>query len=289
MQKNNLWLAVSLFCNKQYWRDLMFKGIQPFLKTCAHNNLLKAYHLQFNYSGGENIRFPLLIAEDKTQETAMFIDSYFKSCFSQAPAMDNLMPVRGNRIFMDFPVNTIQYGLYTPDSTINLHSDVNFRMNFSALLMESFSDGGIDDTGILTLSLCLYLTLMNVTVQNSGLQFDDLMVMPFQFPDVNEKIIETEAFYKNFESNKKSLFELTHDIMNQSELLPYWLRKWHYLCELKFKQPGDGNEPILTGDAIYFEISHYINIHLGLSENMNFLLLSFIRKMTAVNDHEIYN
>ncbi len=70
--------------------------------------------MEFNYLCGENIRFALLVPEDKADDFAGKADKPFKQFFLESHFFSNVPALPIEEIFLHFPENTIPYGLYQP-------------------------------------------------------------------------------------------------------------------------------------------------------------------------------
>ena len=82
MNNKLTWLSTSLFCFKSQWNELFINAIVPFLADDQQANaLIEAYTIEFNYSGGENIRLSLLTAEKNASDLTKKAKEYFTAYF----------------------------------------------------------------------------------------------------------------------------------------------------------------------------------------------------------------
>ena len=282
MRPNNAWLSVSLFCSKHYWPDLMSKGILPHLNMLYREENLQAHHIHLNYANGENIRLPLLVSYNETTWVARQTDDFFKSYFSKAPVHENKTEVPRNKLFMNFASNTIQYGLYSMKTRHAFYDDTDFQQTLSDIIIEALANDMINDAVILRLSFFLYLTLLQITTQNTNVAFDRLLTIPFYFPYDDRKAPDLGLFAQLFDENKEAMFNISYDITRKSEGLPPWVRQWAAVCKTKMKKSILNNYHKTEGKQAYDEIAYYIDQQVGINESMKFLLFKFIRKVNTV-------
>lgn len=282
MRPNNAWLSVSLFCDKHCWPDLMSKGILPYINMLYRKEDLQAHHIQLNYANGENIRLPLLVKYDHTTWVARQTDDYFRSFFSQTAVPENKTEILKDKLFMNFPPNTIQYGLYSMKTRHAFFDDTDFQQTLSEIIIEALANDMVNDAAILRLSFFLYLTLLQVITQNTSVELDRLLTVPFYFPYDDRKAPDMGLFTQLFDENKEAMFNLSYDITRKSENLPPWVRQWAAVCKTKMKKSILNNYYKVEGKQAYDEIAYYIDQQVGINERMKFLLFNFIRKVNTV-------
>src|SRR5687768_7375757 len=90
------WLSVSIFCSRSHWNQLLNE-----ISLLLHKMQFEDIHpilLQFNYLGGDNIRWALYIPAEETNNFTRQIDDHFRYFFSKArlPVKEFSLPVVGN-------------------------------------------------------------------------------------------------------------------------------------------------------------------------------------------------
>lgn len=262
-----VWLSISIFCNKNNWHSLLSNGIAPFVS--ADKKIVK-YRLEFNYLSGANIRLSLLANETDAPVVAKHADEYFKYFFLNAGLSIHpvKLPVEG--IFMPFPANTIQYGLY-PHRTIKVDENEGYDLsvNLSQIILVALKHDIIDDETILTFGFYLKMGLVKAILSINE-QFSNSL-MPA--PGVSTSDIDISAF----EESKETLIEIARDIFYPTSVteMPEWFGSWVNSCETAINHNS-------TSELLkirYVEISTLIYKHLDLSAKMNALLTCFIERV----------
>lgn len=216
-----IWLSTSLFSNISNWHQIFQQGIRPFVEN---NNRVKAYTIEFNYLSGQNIRLALLTDEYEKQEVAKNTDAYFKDYFETANLQQIPVKLPIGGVFMPFPANTIQYGLYPP-VTVGLDKLDQFTLpiTVSKIMVAALQDE-IDDETILTLAFYLQISLVKTIYQ----LIDDEHELFMNIVSVNSFNADDNAL-----SNLSLMQEITEDVMQtekfDSEL--DWLNNWIDDCK----------------------------------------------------------
>lgn len=280
MQENLLWLSTSLFCCKSHWNYLLREGVKPFLNDTTHEKYLRSYQLEFNYLNGENIRLALLAKEDHAETLAKKTDNYFKNFFSISALPTNEPDLTDWGIFMPFPANSIQYGLYKVDPlNRNDEKDYSFQRELSLLIAEGLGEENIDQETIITFAFYLHVALIKLITAKDPAITTELMqsyhTVPFHETDEHEDI---EFMTAKYEDNKEVLQEIAEDIMKHtpsSTTVPSWLERWMELCEAELiSDSGQYQEKTLNN--IHSRIIYFINKHLSITDKMRLVLYYFI-------------
>jgi hypothetical protein len=274
MEQNYTWLATSLFSRKNRWGNLLGE-IELFVNKWMNKNHTNNYLLEFNYLSGENIRFAFLSASEHTGCFVKQMDEHFKYFFlnSGNPENEPLLPTAG--IFMPFPQNTIQYGLYMPVIISDLKEieKYSIQIELSAIIIEALRQEEINDEVILTFSYYLIIAFIIILIRN-GLFLKAELIAFYSDSESNNDI---ECTSSKFSDNKEILFEITNSIINSNQAgdRPSWLEKWINVCEIEIK-----NNFLFTSQsnfmATHLRIKSLIYKHLGISGKMKFLLSYFI-------------
>jgi len=277
MKPNNKWLSISLFCKKHHWPDLMQNGILPHINKLRHEGRVKNYCLEFNGSNGDNIRLTLLVPASNASTVARETGDHFTAYLSTLPVTENKKEADARKLFMDFPDNTIQYGLYTVDN-----GDPALQQGLSEIIITALFTEAKDDTIIIRLAFYLYITLLQVASGNTGLSFKQLLTMEYCFYTDLGETGDAVIMKQFFAENRHMLFETSYTIMKLRGGLPEWVYQWAGLCEIKFKNHPVYNNSSIAAKAVFDTIAGYIDKQINLSANTRILLFHFIRQLTAV-------
>lgn len=272
MEQNYSWLATSLFCRKSNWGKLLAE-IDFFLNKWSENRL-STYLLEFNYLSGENIRFALLAPAELADFFAKQLDKYFKDAFLRSGLSINSAIPAADSIFMPFPENTIQYGLYVPDDIYELNK-YSFAPKLSELMLEGLKKEEIDDDLIITFGLYLTLVFVKVFIKDRPQLVAELL--NFYTSSDNERNVGLER--TQFANNIEILSGIIIDIFGfyQESNAPGWLQKWSEVCKSLIAAnllhyPGDNLM------IIYTKVIYRIYRHIGLNSEMELLLACLIRQ-----------
>jgi len=278
MQKYT-WLSTSLFCPKINWRYVLCDGIKPFLKSNSCRKYLVSCLIEFNYLGGENIRFSLLTQEENIASFIACVDSFFKNYFFSIENNKTEQPSSSDRVFLPFPANTIQYGLYTPVQIIDADVDrFSIPVQLSVFILEALKEEDIDDEIILTFGYYLSMSLIKTLIKNYPAITSALLKL-YEVDSDSHVDLDTPFIKSEFEKNRAILFTVADDIINHRiEQLPGWVQKWTRFCDKEMKKEVS----FLSADDIPFnfhrQVSFYIHKQLGINENTAVLLSWFIKK-----------
>lgn len=282
MEPNHVWLSTSLFCNKNHWNDVLTDGIKPFLDQKTHNQQIRLYEIALNYAGGDNIRLALRTQHANAAELAKQTDEYFKIFFQQKnyPREENQF---SNSVFMPFPINTIQYGLYK----IKIDDDRKYRFTkaLSDVLLNVLPDEAIDEQKILLLAYYLLIIYTKSLEKNNYIV--DLLSLYQQHLFNKEVSIVEDTVAEAYEENKELLEEIAAAISTPQALgddLIAGFEDWIKLCEEDITATiSDSKEynPILYSNFI--RTFYLLNKQLAITDNMAVMLLYFIKQVSLSN------
>jgi len=268
MQQNLTWLTTSIYCSRTTWHKVLEEGIKPFLLK----NKYCSYRLEFNYLSGENIRFSLQVPSESAEIIAKKADLYFKNYFLNSKLPNTIIKMPLDGLFLPFPTNTIQYGLY---KILNHKED--FSYNFIAkyisdLMLELLIEDEVNEETIITFALYLHVGFLRVGLLKNKeiiLQFY-IEQSKFSNADLDENLLNIKV-----EDNKQILRALYQEIICKDRIEVYrdspWLEHWIRLLEDSIRD---------SSFAFSLDkITNLIDRHLGVNDNMKRLLYDFIIKM----------
>ncbi|TDX00978.1 hypothetical protein [Dinghuibacter silviterrae] len=262
MQGKTVWLVTSLFCRRKHWNGVFNTGIKPFI---TEGDIL-SYQIGLNYQGGENIRLAFLAEEDRAGDLALHARDYFQSFFSSAGLVpsETGLPVKG--IFMPFPCNTIQFGLYEAST-----SDHHIERAISDIMLQALPENDIEEETILMTAYYLHISLLVTLCPYGGKE------MAHYSPVYQSRLLTSETIDEPFKQNElnanRSIFmEVIRDISasrsGKEMSIPSRLAQWMALCKRIISE--------MPASESHRYLSHYINKQLGITGDMNILLNYFI-------------
>jgi hypothetical protein len=295
MAQDLAWLSASLFCGKDHWNALLSKGIKPFINQLVPQKEVKSFHVQFSYASGENIRLALQTEAAQAKQLAKRMDLYFKDFFSKVnfPKKEIKLPVDG--VFMPFPPNTIQYGLYKlpKEKSARALDENHLKQELSLLMIEALGEECIDEETILTFAFYLHMAwVKSVSSHHAkleglmGLYREDAYALPGESMD--------SAFLsEKYRDNEILLLGIFYDIMDQQptgiDHIPAWLENWMGLCKRTTeKRLPSFQDKDKAFELIHLQMVHFIHTQLGITENMKRLLFYFISQI-ILNSNRIPN
>lgn len=272
MERGMTWLSTSLFRNRSNWHELMTNAIISFVKQAG---LLQGYTVELNYLSGENIRLSLLVDDKKAHILTAKVDQYFKQYFSNLKPEANRITLPADRVFMPFPVNTIQYGLYPvlkiKKSQVKDHL---VAINISQIILDALKDEEIDDETILTFAFYLQMGLIKA-IDSSHEGFIAAL------RDIHKnRAPAVEVDQVKYQESRETLLDITRDIMQDNDAaLPEWFGEWLNI----YKEDSAGNNDV---NAAYNNIVYSIYKHLGMGTKMISMLSYFIK--TILLDEDVF-
>jgi hypothetical protein len=261
MQQELIWLSTSLFCNSTHWGRLMSEGIAGFVSSTPK---LINYTIEFNYLSGENIRLALLVSQNDASVIAKNADLHFKNYFAKSNLNIKLHKPLFDGIFMLFPTNTIQYGLYPPQHIIQDEMQRHqTAIDLSEIMIEALQDE-IDDEAIITFAFYLQMGLIRSVYKYLN-NIDKLFLTIGDFANADNNLDE------NLTSDYSIMDEITLDVM-QAESFDIdlnWMGSWTKQCMDSLLQTNDSDE--IRIKRFYANRTAAIHRQLGLnikSENL---------------------
>jgi len=270
-----IWLSVSLFSHKNQWNKLLSRAVVPF---ASKNAYLNGFTIEFNYLSGENIRLSLLTDEENAPELAKLADKYFNNYFLSAGLSEQELKLPVNGIFIPFPSNTIQFGLYPPKKiTADKLDNYSLSLHFSQIMLYALKDDVIDDEIILTFAFYLRMGLIKMASPVYPQLVNDLKSRAIPLNAVSSKTAESKINTLKFEEVKETLIEITRDIfdVDRTPHLPVWFKQWMVICKENMNKYGDE----VTASSIYIKMLSLIDTHLALSTKMDSMLTYFIDRI----------
>ncbi|MGV8096400.1 MAG: glycosyltransferase family 2 protein [Mangrovibacterium sp.] len=276
------WVSASLFCDQENWNKLLKDGINSLVKELKDIEACK-FQIYFNRTNGSNIRFSLLTMQEQAGYLRERMDQHFENFFQSIHKKE--LKLSDEDIFMPFPSNSVQYGLYDLYYNQELNAIYSFQEQYSRIIIDGLSEEIIDDEAIITFAFYLHVALIKT-------------LMNYYKGNVNELILfyQTEDSYfwdskltrQYLLDNKEVLFDIVQDIEDNwkdAENMDLdWVKRWIKICNIQIQEQIVENviSAQETNDKIrkiQRELVFVVNKQLGISGNLEkvlFYLLSQI-------------
>ena len=273
MEDNLVWLRASLFCCTSNWGKLFQDGILSFIKS-DEAKFVKNYTIELNYLSGTNIRFSLLTEYENALSTAQSLHVFFNDFFKGANLDDNKAAFPVDGIFMPFPSNSIQFGLF--EQTLSDQIDIEFEQELSKVLLVALSQAEVTGETIFTLGF--YLNTTAVKVLSSYYHIPSLTETTTYA--VEKDIVEGY----NFASN--CLVEVTHSIFEMTSFDEdlQWLKDWEEICKEKIATLVQSEE---TLNSAYSHIENKVGNKLSMKGKPRATLNYYIHQSLNLYHGEI--
>lgn len=275
---DQLWLRISLFCSKEDWHELLDTGIKPFLKHLSQTYMIDAYKLSLNDARGENIRLAILVTIAQSKLIAREADAYFTHYFQQTHLQGMPAEEATRAIFMPFPNNSVQYGLYSvsrEDAVLPLHHTI-----LPLILINGLASDAIDDEAIITFAFSLHVSTIKVVMEYDKTIWASIYATYAETIARDRNSFNREQLMVEVSENREYILQIVNNIFAASgDDTPnrdlYWLPKWeNALKEHLSGLPKAGQHTI--PQSFYTKLASTINESLGLSKGKELLLACFI-------------
>ena len=265
---NDCWISTSLFSEKKNWGEIIQNGIRPILLELA----IECFRIRFNYFNGANIQLSLLSNKHQCESIAKRLDAYFKCFFLNAKLRKARLPLPNDSLFIYYPSNSIQYGLYSLDVKFEEQGGDVYQL-LSEIIIDSFWED-VDDASILTLLLYLHLTLIKVTYNF----FEFNVKNPTSYFLEKYPLYQTKNnSYKDFFNKNKAIIDaIMFDVFVKNFMVGddlFWLNRWVEVCKRELdKSPKNI-------DAQCSSLIKMIDNHLGPNTEMKQFLNGIIHEI----------
>lgn len=258
MEDLYIWLSISLFCNRNNWNILLKDGIVPFVNKIKIHQLLHSYQLAFSYYDGENIRLKLRCLDINKHILALQTDRYFKAYFVNSAIPVNQLKLPTEGVFLSYPENTIQYGLYPIEDDINNNKIADI---ISSLILQALINDTINEDTLITFSFYLLTALLIVQGNINDQIIENLTVT-----------LNNDLILEKYNEARCVLIEIYIDIKNKHNL-PDWLHFWINFCK-------NDTEIVTIHDplVLYRKVSSSLFSLLCFTHDMKTLVNYFVKR-----------
>lgn len=271
--KRTDFIYISLFYPRDSWHKLIKRAVIPFLDLSAERYGIY-YICHFSAFRGDAINFTILAKQNKN-DFVLFFHQYFQQYLHDNPASAVRDQEEFESVFMDFPPNSLHYGLHDFPFNGNRRFDLNKLLvlqETSAIFLDALNKGGAT-FDIITLALNIYSTfsiyyqtLNGKHVQETNGQVIDLQLQHLLDTQYDENIELVEQIVTN-----------NYNVIYQ-EKAPgrhSWLNRWSDLSKRLIE-----NKPSLSdvSKITFTEFIAYSKKQLGLTSDEEILIWYFVNK-----------
>jgi len=271
----NNWLCLSVFAKKSDWHFLLMVAIKPILTLLEQKGELISFKVCFSHFGGENIGIALLVKRSMATRVAKEVDFLFKDFFRRHDLIPVLKEGPFESVFMPYPQNTVQYGLF---STNDYNSQLSEAL--SRTMIDGLAEDKIDDEMLLTFSVYIlflcYKAMMPAEV--------NIVEYYSACTAAVEQNIETYDLFKSKHNELNlTLREIFNDLdqpFNKNGL--HWLSHWNiaYLNALA------GATNCFEQLTLLKKTEGLLKEQLGLNDFSHGLLKYFLHQIIVQTRHE---
>jgi hypothetical protein len=280
MNNKTDFIRISIFTSKENWNIVLQKCIKSFLAIKSIKECVKTYNISFNNKRGDNIRISILVSVTELERVANRADSYFKNFLINSNLTKLDMPPGKDDIFLPFPVNTVQYGLYLEKGIESKYYFPELKENLSQIIVNTLSNEIVDDETIFSFSLYLHLILTNV-LKKTIKEFNPIFYHyceNFMTQEKNDPLKDDAETY--FIGNSQVILEIYEDVINSLHKRQVsWMSTWQNICKkevLNLAKNLDLKQDILSIYQILFDS---INNQIGISKFSQNLLIYTIKRL----------
>lgn len=272
--KRTDFIYVSLFYPRDAWHKLIKRAVIPFLRLSSERYGIH-YTCHFNTFRGDAINFTILAKHNKN-DFVLFLNEYFQQYLHDNPASTARDQEEFESVFMDFPTNSIRYGLH--DFPFNGSRRFDFNMllvlqETSAIFLDALSKAG-STTDIVTLALNIYSNF-SIYDQTFGKKYTREVTGQTIDPQLQD-LLETQ-YNENIEFVEQVMMNNYNIIYKKKAPGKYrWLNRWSNLS----KGIIENKPPVSPGISkiAFTAFEAYSKNQLGLTPDEDILIRYFVTK-----------
>ena len=272
--KRTDFIYISLFYPRDGWHKLIKRAVIPFLDLSSSEGYGIRYICRFNTFRGDAINFTILVKQNKN-DFVLFFHEYFQQYLNDNPASSVRDQEEFESVFMDFPPNSLQYGLHDFPFNGNRRFDLNMLsvlQETSAIFLDALSKAGAT-FDIVTLALNIYsnISIYYQTFSEKHAQETSKQVIDPQLQELLDiQYDENIDLVEQVMMNNYNIINKKKAPRNYS-----WLNRWSDLNKrlVENNLPSSGNSKISHPEFIA-----YSNSQLGLTEDEEVLIRYFVSK-----------
>ena len=277
VQNHLTWLSTSLFCSRNEWKRVLNDGIDPLLKTDICGRCLHAYLLEFNYLGGDNVRFSMLGKEDDHVSLIDHIEHFFRSTYCKPDGHSHEKAQISVGKVSVLPVSIRQYHLRYPVESENDLDRYLIPVHLSKLILAVLKEEDIDDETLLTFAYHLSMGLISALREISCEVLIDLVPL-YDFGSYANADSRDAMFIESFEENKTMLFEIALDAITRTRQLSIWMLEWISFLEGEIGRKEAALSKTEHAVRFHNKVLFYIHKQLCLNERKSLALTYFTKR-----------
>jgi len=167
-------LSISVFAKKNKYR-LYFKAfIRPLFRKLEEAGYLMDFQIMLNNVSGDNIRLVLVIANNMQTEVIAILQTNFADFINCHALHPKACKNEQQSIFMNFPVNSIQYGLFSTRGFVDDPTAAMLRKGVSKMMIGLFCQENVDDDLLVTFAVCIWFSWIRVLLNSNSISADQI-------------------------------------------------------------------------------------------------------------------
>ncbi|OQD42713.1 hypothetical protein BUL40_09330 [Croceivirga radicis] len=258
-------IGISLIYGKSMWHILLCEGVKSFLEE----ENIRSYSLKLSHESGDHIRLVLRTEKEKCRALAEKANVFFKDFFFKWPSFSKVKNLRESSLFQDFKNNTIHYGAFTYEDTIEPNATFEILLRDISLILIQVFQSYQEST--LECNIEIMLELLTVFCHSVGFSnkeaidfFDSLLQKTYQKYDSESLEKVKKNLQENFETNKNEicgyLREKALDVQ-WIETAESWEKSWDSAVKTYIK--GNG-----VSKRTYQELINTLETTFNFKDNM---------------------
>jgi len=276
----NIRLSISVFAQKKKYR-LYFKAfIHPLFEKLEEAGFLMDFQIMLNNISGDNIRLVLVIANNMQTEAIAILQTSFTDFINRYALQPKVFKNERSSIFMNFPVNSIQYGLFSTRGFADDPTTAMLRKGISKVMIKLFCQENIDDDLLVTFSVCIWFSWIKVLLNSNSILTDKIAEI---LPLLNIDVSEESALLDSYNTLMPYLIDLYKTIIDSRKYRTgfNWLAGWEITVHSIIKQDCC----LADFTRVSSQLNSFIKIQLSLSDYavllINFLVKHFLGNQTS--------
>lgn len=278
VSNKTVWLSCSIFCRLSCWHKMAIHAINPFLKANVASVVNNSFVIILDTLGTPNIQLAVLVKHRTSAKVARNLDTHINGYLQMLPSFKTK---KGKGMFMAFPDNSVQYGLWTPEpeKLFSSFNTVSFEIALSKALMNVLTkEKTIFLETLQSVAFCLTVVTLRHLVASTGVSKRSLVLFYNNENNLNTQYVSQQIisdFLTKHTDHFQALAELSFGGSTEGPIDESWLTQWISGLDSLDRQAIYNCDD--TMDATKSRLLFLINRNCGLNEYIAVLQSAVIR------------